>query len=310
MKYIIPSLFIMILLIQCTKDKPNPRNTNNIFSVTPDPNYLLDTLTISTRTGNEINYGYFFSYDNFNRVTTIKRYEFFFNMPTNMQGTWTFNYQGTSNNPESMDQVSYNNYRVYFIYNADGSKNRDSIVSSVDPVVRAVRKYVYDSAFNYVVARLYYKGSLKASLLDSAIFKNYNCSDIYSNELTWTGNIPYSYETFHNYYSQVDNHPNPFSKMNIFPALFFAPYLHLGYNVDGAKWRGGIVGDFAFQNNLGKYKFYDYATGGYNYIFIDNVDEDTYDSKNRISRKDFVDSTGSVYNMNFSNRYYATYKYR
>jgi hypothetical protein len=71
------------------------------------------------------------------------------NIPLNGMGTWTFSYQGDSIKPQSMNLLSYNDYRVYFFYNADGSKNKDSMVSSIDPSVQAVRKYAYDSAFNY-----------------------------------------------------------------------------------------------------------------------------------------------------------------
>jgi len=310
MRYIIPCFLIMLGLTQCKKDSPQDPAAKNIFTVSPDPDYLLDTVTVSVKTNNEIHYGYFFSYDNLNRVTKIKNYEYFGNIPLVNNGTWTFNYQGNSSNPESMDQVSYTNCRVYFFYNADGSKNRDSIVSTATPTTRAVRKYDYDPAFNYAVARHYSNGSLKPSLMDSATFINYNCNAIYSKEMSWTGSIAYTYEWFDNFYAQVDNRPNPFSKLNIFPALFLAPYLKMTNPLTGNMWKSNIVMDFAFQNNPLKYKFYDHAIGGYSHIDVSTAEEETYDSKNRITKKIFADSTGNVYGMSYFDRYYATYKYR
>lgn len=312
MRYIISCLLIIIGLTQCTKDNPGSGDaaTVNIFNIVTDPNYLLDTLTVSIRQTNDIRYGYCFSYDNLNRVTQIKCYEYFGNMPFNSQGTWTFSYQADSTKPQSMHQMSYNDYRVYFFYNDNGSKNRDSMVSSVDPSIRAVRKYAYDSAFKYAVVRHYNNGSLKPTLEDSATFKNYNCNAIYSKEITWSGSVPYTYEWFSNFYPQVDKDSNPLSKMNIFPALFLAPYLHLGYKIDGDVWRGSFIMDFAFQNNPTKYKFYQTAIGGYNYTYINSGEGETYDSKKRIVRKDFADSAGTLYNIRYSDRFYATYKYR
>ncbi|MFN8250872.1 MAG: hypothetical protein U0V75_03235 [Ferruginibacter sp.] len=312
MKYIIPCLFLVIVLSQCTKDNPGTPDpaVKNIFSVTPDPGFLLDTLTVSTRTTKEINYGYFFSYDNQNRVSEIKCYQYFFNTPVNLEGTWKFNYQGNGTNPQSMDQLSYYNYRVYFYYNANGSKNRDSIANAADTTLRAVRKYVYDSAFNFAVVKVYSKGSLRPTLQDSATFKNYNCTAIYSKQMTWFGNTPYTYEWFDNHYPQVDNNPNPLSKMNIFPALFLAPYLKPGYNIHSSMWEGNILMDFAFQNNPVRFRFYDYATGGYNYAHVSSGEGVTYDPQKRIIRQDYADSAGTTYNFRYTDRFYTTYKYR
>ncbi|MGC4101321.1 hypothetical protein [Ferruginibacter sp.] len=312
MKYFLPCLFVIIGFSQCIKDpvRPQSPDNSNIFTAVTDPNYILDTLTVSVRLTKETIYGYFFTYDNLNRVTKIKYYEYIYNVPLYNRGTWTFNYQGSNNNPESMDQQSYNNFRVYFFYNANGSKNRDSLVSTTDPSIQAVRRYTYDSAFHFAVANLYYKGSLKSTLQDSATFTNYNCNTIYSKQISWSGNIPVTYEWFDNYYTGVDYQPNPFSKMNIFPALFLAPYLQLGYKVEGNMWQSDIIKDFVFQNNQRRYWLNDYATGGYNYIHIQSGEGETYDTKNRIIQKDFADSSGTPYNVSYHNRYYATYKYR
>jgi hypothetical protein len=297
-------------LTQCNKENTQDPNNNNIFSAVTDPNYLLDTLTVSVKQTDEIRYGYIFSYDNLNRVSSIKFYEYFYNTPVNNNGTWTFNYPGNSTSPESMDMVSFNNYRIYFFYNADGSKNRDSIVSTANSSLRAVRKYDYDAAFSYAVARHYKNGNLKPSLEDSAIFTNYNCNGIFSKEITWYVSIPYTYEWFDNYYPTVDSRPNPFSKMNIFPAMFLTPYLNMGNQVNGNTWKGSIVSDFAFQNNPRKWKFQDHAIGGYDYIHLSNAEGEIYDSKNRIIRKNFADSLGDSHSMNFADRFYATYKYK
>lgn len=312
MKSIIPCLFIITALTQCTKDNPGPPDpgTKDIFNVTTDPNYLLDSLIVRNHTTKEGAFGYFFSYDNLNRVTSIKYYDYFFDIPLNNEGIWTFNYQGNNTSPQSMDQVSYENFRVYFFYNANGSKNRDSIVSPVNPAIWAVRKYAYDSAFKFAVAKHYNNGSLKASLEDSASFKDYNCTGVYSKEITWTGSIPYSYEWYNNTCSLVDNKPNPLSKMNIFPALFLSPYLQLGYTIGGKKWSGNHLMDMVFQNNPLKYRLNVSATGGYNWTYIKSAEGETYDAKNRIIRKNYADSSGNIYSVHYDDRFYATYKYR
>jgi hypothetical protein len=68
--------------------------------------------------------------------------------------------------------------------------------------------------------------------------------------------------------------------------------------------------DFAFQNNLRKRRFYEYATGGYNQVYINTAEGETYDAKNRIVRKDFADATGTQTNIRLSERFYTTYKYK
>lgn len=313
MKYVILFPLILIVLVQCKKadSTPSSPNTTNIFDFEINPDNLIDTVTVGHLS--TIYYGYFFSYDNFNRVKSIKYYDYFFNQPVNNQRTCTFSYSGSDILPQSLDvnwvnnlSSTVENFKIYFFYNQNKSKDKDSIIDLNNITKKAVRKYEYDMVFNFVNTKYYQNGNIIPAFKDSAYFNKSNCGTFRSEKINFQGGQMAAVNWSANFFDSWDTNINPFSRINIFPAMFMSNYLDYGNLTDGVTSKGNFIIDFTGVNNLKRLNIYTGSLGGpTKRNSMTSLTED-YDFKNRIVQKKFVDSLGNT----FLEQKYVKYKYR
>jgi hypothetical protein len=313
MKYLIHSLLLIAVFTQCTKSDSTAPPTN-IFSVTPDANYLLDTVSFLDDRGT--GKGYSFVYDNLNRVKTVKYHQFFSFLALYVDGTLDFSYTGAENNPVSMEMnaayssVQFHN-KVFFFYNADHSKQRDSIINLDDPTQRSVRKYYYNPALNGMSVRHYKNNSPLYKLLDTAVFSNNNCITLGSSKYRYELNssVPIGDGSASNEFISTDDKVNPYSKLNIFPAIFLTDYLFFGdYITPDATQIYYHIDYFALVNNAKRIKSH---YGPANFATYKRTSRlETYDNRNRIVGKTVVDSSVSGTSVNYQERFFMKYKYK
>lgn len=310
MKYLILSLLLIAVFTRCTKNDSTTPPTN-IFSVTPDANYLLDTVSFLGQTGT--GHGYSFVYDNLNRVKTIKYLQFFSFQALYVDGTLDFSYTGAENNPLSMEMIAaYSSvqfhHKVFFFYNADHSKQRDSIIDMTDPTQRSVRKYYYNPALNGMSVHHYKNGSPLYRFIDTAVFSNNNCTTLGSGKYRYELNssVPIGDGSVYNEFIATDDKVNPYSKLNIFPALFLTDYFEFGDYITPEPtdifW---CIDYFALVNNAKRIRSIEGFAGASIYKRTSQLE--TYDSRSRIVEKNIVDS---ISGSSFFDRNFLRYKYR
>lgn len=313
MKYLISSLLLLVVFARCTKSDSTAPQTN-IFSVTPDPNYLLDTVSFLDERGS--GFGYSFMYDNLNRVKTIKYLQFFTYLALYVDGTLDFSYTGAENNPVSMEMIAaYSTFqfhnKVFFFYNADHSKQRDSIINLANPTQRSLRKYFYNPALNGMSVYHYKNGSPLYRLMDTAVFSNNNCTTLGSSEYIYDLNstIPIVTSSGYNEFISTDDKVNPYFKLNVFPALFLTDYFNFGdYITPDATMIYNHIDYFALVNNAKRIKSAEGYAGASIYKRTSQLE--TYDSKNRIVEKKMMDSIVSAGSVSYQERFFMKYKYK
>ena len=306
-------LLLLLTLSQCKKSDTTEA-TNTIFDFPVNTSLMPDTVKDLDNGGTGD--GFIFSYDNLNRVTAVNYYEYFLDQALYNDRTSTFHYSGNDMLPASVDLVwtsssaSVNGkYKIYFFYNADKSKNRDSVIDLNDNTQNAVRKYTYDWALNYAKTDYYKTGSTQISFTDSASFVNYNCVYYRSDRIKYSFGNPYIAESAIAQYVH-DNRTNPLSGLNIFPALFMNNCLFWGYHTDDIVASPTVTLNFVSQNNVRRSNCSHYGSGGpasWNPRYSRTAYDDTYDASNRLLKRKFQDSVLTP--TYYPERYSLIYRY-
>lgn len=312
-KYLTFCLLLTIFFAKCKKNEINVDLNNgsqtNIISTDTSlfTKYLIDTITIGTY--NKIDLGYVFSYDNLNRVKTAHEYEYFDNLPLYTTRLCTFNYSGNDSLPQSLNLEyvslsSYEKFKIYFFYNLDKTKNRDSIINLNTPTQKFIRKFYYGintSNNNYVLTKFTPNVINSYMFNDSASFQNNLCTQFTSRKIQ-TFSSDY-YERYVNL--KYDSTANPLTKLNIFPALFMSNYLLPGNHLDDFMTNNNYYLNFNFKNNPKRFENYTYS-GASQARLSSTSYSIIYDNKNRILKNNYVDSSNNTL-LNFR---FINFKYK
>lgn len=305
--------FMLFLASSCEKD-PVTGEIKPLLEFKADKNYFIDTLYYDRGVADKE--GEVFKYDVLDRVQSIKYYEILSRTnAVNNQRTCTFFYNGNNQLPAYMDvswieAYTYDySYRIYYFYNSNNLKVKDSLVNLTGSTLfNRVHKYEYNDTTLLVKVKSYKINTGKLYRTDSVKIKNYNTDTLFSNCEDYSPITANS--TGISYNSQYDDKVNPFSKLNITPALFLSNFLYFPASTKNLATTERFPINFNVSNNVLESSA---NSQGYTPVNVSNVFRITkstqvqYDSKNRIV-KQFYDDYYTPTNFRLMKTIYV-YKY-